>query len=224
MAYWLKEPEKTGIFPGNADVTADETLHAVLSFANDESDRAVFYGPWIARIFRYGVKPALIKELNELMEPLHQSAVPVIDSRSHELSWSIRHYDVGRRLERQIKQKKEWKAESKRAIEHFENQKLRGVISQEFADSLIADAHETIQEMANYHADFSESLLAYVLAYFIDDGVFDYLRRCERQECKRYYIGGLKAKWCSDNCGSIVRVKAKRKRDKEAGNLESRYL
>ena len=222
MAYGLKEPEKTGIFPGNA--TAGEALDAILCLVNEQSDVDDFYRPRIARIFRYGVTASIIKELNDLMKPLAQSAKPVIDSRSHELSWSIRHYDVTRRLEKQIKQKKEWKAESKRAIEHFENQKLRGEISQDFADSIIADSHEMVQEMANYHADFSEALCAYVLAYFIDDGVFDYLRRCERQECKRYYIGGPRAKWCSTTCGSIVRVKVKRKRDKEAGNLESRYL
>lgn len=227
MVYGLKEPKKTGVFPGNASVTADEALNAVLWFGNQQSDNQQFdnwFKPLIARIYRYGVTTSLIKELNGLMGPLAARARPVIDPQSRELSWSIKHYDVARRQDKKQEFVKKVATQTTKHIEDVENQKLLGEIEPDFADGLIADAHEYLQDFKNNSADFSQAIWAYVMAYFIDDGVFDYLRRCERPECKRYYIGGSRAKWCSDTCGSIVRVKAKRGRDKEAGSFESRYL
>ena len=60
------------------------------------------------------------------------------------------------------------------------------------------------------------------LAALISSGVFDKLKRCE--DCRNFYIGGPRAKWCSNTCGSRNRARDKRKRDSQAGNYESRYL
>lgn len=49
-------------------------------------------------------------------------------------------------------------------------------------------------------------------AILISVGVFDRLKRCEA--CKRFYFGGPRAKYCSDNCGSLTRVRRKREKDR----------
>lgn len=228
MAYGLKEPEKTGVFPGNASVTADEALQAILYFGNELFDDHHYFKARIDRIYRYGVTKALIKELNQHMEPLAQSAIPLIDPTSHELSWSIKHDDVTQELMKRRDFAKNMTAEMEEIIESAPNRDRPWPhptkTHQEMVDMVIADAQQTIGEVKNYSADYSQAFAAYVFAYFIDDGVFENLRRCERPECERYFIGGPRAKWCSTTCGSIVRVKLKRKRDRGVENLESRHL
>ena len=41
------------------------------------------------------------------------------------------------------------------------------------------------------------------------------IKQCERYGCNNYYFGGPRAKWCSNKCGTYVRINHKRKLDKE---------
>lgn len=40
------------------------------------------------------------------------------------------------------------------------------------------------------------------------------LHRCVLAECRRFFVGDARSKWCSTTCGSKFRVRAKRKRDR----------
>ena len=68
------------------------------------------------------------------------------------------------------------------------------------------------------------SYAALMVASLVESGALDGLKRCGMSDCKNLFVGSDRAKWCSETCGSRHRVRNKRKRDKEAGNLESRYL
>lgn len=57
------------------------------------------------------------------------------------------------------------------------------------------------------------SLAGWCTAVLISLDVFDQLKRCE--VCSNFYIGGPRAKYCSDTCGSLNRVRRKRKKDRE---------
>jgi predicted RNA-binding Zn ribbon-like protein len=57
-------------------------------------------------------------------------------------------------------------------------------------------------------------------AYAADDfskllvsGELKRLKRCQMEECEKFFLGPPQAKWCSTTCGSKYRVRAKRKRE-----------
>ena len=54
---------------------------------------------------------------------------------------------------------------------------------------------------------------AFEFSKFLSSGVLHRLRRCQNQECERFFIGPPQAKWCSKACGSKVRVSKMRKRN-----------
>ena len=61
-----------------------------------------------------------------------------------------------------------------------------------------------------------DQILAFVgwcAALLVTKGVFDDLKRCT--VCDNFYIGGPRAKYCSDACGSLNRVRRKRKKDRQ---------
>ena len=60
-----------------------------------------------------------------------------------------------------------------------------------------------------------EAQIAFVIASSLGERRLDGLKRCSLSECRKYYVGGPRAKWCSDNCGSKHRIRKKRKRDRE---------
>lgn len=62
-----------------------------------------------------------------------------------------------------------------------------------------------------------ECVWALAVARFINSGLVKKLKKCQLSECNNFFIGGPRAKWCSDNCGSKHRVRNKRKRDKNRG-------
>lgn len=62
--------------------------------------------------------------------------------------------------------------------------------------------------------DDPELAIAYSVAHLLACGALDGLKRCEMEECKNYFIGKTNVKWCSKSCGSLFRVRKKRKRDK----------
>ena len=60
-------------------------------------------------------------------------------------------------------------------------------------------------------------VFALMVSRFVNSGLIDRLHTCQLDGCNNYLLGGPRAKWCSDNCGSKHRVRNKRKRDKNRG-------
>lgn len=60
-----------------------------------------------------------------------------------------------------------------------------------------------------------ESMYALFVAWAISAGTAHKVKRCVLKECHKYFVGGPRAKWCSENCGSKHRVRKKRKLDKQ---------
>ncbi len=60
-----------------------------------------------------------------------------------------------------------------------------------------------------------EIAMAYGVAQMLAIGELKGLKRCELKTCRKFFIGRSNTKWCSQSCGSLHRVKQKRKRDKE---------
>lgn len=57
-------------------------------------------------------------------------------------------------------------------------------------------------------------IAAYNIANQIVIGGFEKLKRCQLRACNRFFLGPRNAKWCSEACGSLYRVRQKRKRDR----------
>jgi len=71
-----------------------------------------------------------------------------------------------------------------------------------------------------YVADFNlpyspEVLAAYDFSTLLSVGKLDRINRCNLSECKKFFLGAKRAKWCSPTCGSKFRVRMKRKRDSQ---------
>jgi len=58
-------------------------------------------------------------------------------------------------------------------------------------------------------------LFAMMVARLVNSEWADNIKRCELQECRNYFVGNAKARFCHDNCGAIVRARKMRKRNKE---------
>ena len=54
---------------------------------------------------------------------------------------------------------------------------------------------------------------AFDFCVLLERGWFDGIKRCKLQECRKFHV--RRGKWCSDNCGSLSRVRKKRRLDKE---------
>lgn len=63
--------------------------------------------------------------------------------------------------------------------------------------------------------DDPELSIAYSIAHLLACGAFENLKRCEQNDCQKYFIGRPNNKWCSKTCGSLHRVRQKRKKDRE---------
>jgi hypothetical protein len=59
-----------------------------------------------------------------------------------------------------------------------------------------------------------ELSIAYSVSHLLATGSFIGLKRCGLKECQKYYIGRSNVKWCSKSCGSLFRVRQKRRKDK----------
>ncbi len=49
----------------------------------------------------------------------------------------------------------------------------------------------------------------------INAGLSNRIKRCARKGCTNFFFGDIRKKWCSDNCGSLIRVRNMRKRGRE---------
>jgi len=52
----------------------------------------------------------------------------------------------------------------------------------------------------------------YVLSHLLAMGALKGLKRCQVDDCKKFFIGPENKKWCSKKCGSLYRVREKRKK------------
>ncbi|MCB0413377.1 MAG: CGNR zinc finger domain-containing protein [Bdellovibrionales bacterium] len=55
---------------------------------------------------------------------------------------------------------------------------------------------------------------AYVISHLLAIGALENLKRCHLEDCRKFFIGLPNRKWCSKSCGSLYRVREKRKREK----------
>jgi hypothetical protein len=65
-------------------------------------------------------------------------------------------------------------------------------------------------------ADFTDprTTAAYAFSQQLTLDGFIGLKRCHLKSCRKFFIGRPNTKWCSDSCGSLHRVRQKRKRDR----------
>lgn len=59
-----------------------------------------------------------------------------------------------------------------------------------------------------------ELSIAYCMAHLLACGAFKGLKRCDLKDCQKFYTGRSNVRWCSKSCGSLYRVRQKRKRDR----------
>ncbi len=72
------------------------------------------------------------------------------------------------------------------------------------------------KEVPNFDAnDHPRAIAAYKFAYFLAAGVLDKLKRCKREECRKFFIRAKHAEYCSDSCGSMHRTKKSRDKKKQ---------
>jgi len=60
-----------------------------------------------------------------------------------------------------------------------------------------------------------EKMFGWMVAWLVTVDAIDGLKRCALKDCRKYFVGGPRAKWCSENCGSKYRIRKKRKLDRE---------
>ena len=65
--------------------------------------------------------------------------------------------------------------------------------------------YDKIPEPKAIAADYFSNLLS--------RGKLKRLKRCQMEDCKKFFLGPPQAKWCSKSCGSAFRVRKKRKQD-----------
>lgn len=52
---------------------------------------------------------------------------------------------------------------------------------------------------------------AYLFSHVTSLGGLEGLKRCQKNDCRKFFIGRPNSKWCSSSCGSIYRVKKMRR-------------
>ena len=72
---------------------------------------------------------------------------------------------------------------------------------------------------AAYVADFdgrysNKALAAFDFSRLVATGRLERIRKCQLQDCGKFFTGPKRAKWCSKTCGSKSRVRKMRKRSK----------
>lgn len=55
---------------------------------------------------------------------------------------------------------------------------------------------------------------AYGITHLLSIGALKNLKRCGQKDCQKFFIGRPNLKWCSKSCGSLYRVRQKRKKDR----------
>jgi hypothetical protein len=55
----------------------------------------------------------------------------------------------------------------------------------------------------------------YIVSHLLAIGALENLKRCKLEDCRKFFIGPSNRTWCSKSCGSLYRVRQKRKVDKK---------
>lgn len=58
-----------------------------------------------------------------------------------------------------------------------------------------------------------DAAFAMNMCLLINHGVIKKVHRCALDDCRTYFVGDSRSKWCSKSCGSKYRVRQKRLRD-----------
>lgn len=197
MGYGLKNPDETGVIPGFHHTTAQKVLDEFLEVANYQFRRDNFEahkggpGVWLWILHSDGLTQELTSDINEIMCSITCSAVAILD-----------HGHL------------EWRIDIEEVDDHLSKLKVATVTEAlEVTSGTFKGTNP--REKLNQLSKLTLAIYAYSFAYLVNDGVLENLRRCQRPECQNFFIGGPRAKWCSENCGGIVRTKAKRKRDRQ---------
>ena len=81
--------------------------------------------------------------------------------------------------------------------------------------------HETGRFEPQFETPLAESmsddkaLFAMMVARLVNSEWAYNIKRCELEECRTYFVGNAKARYCHDNCGAKVRAREMRKRNRE---------
>ena len=51
----------------------------------------------------------------------------------------------------------------------------------------------------------------YIVSHLLAIGALENLKRCKLKDCRKFFIGPANRTWCSKSCGSLFRVRQKRK-------------
>ncbi len=55
---------------------------------------------------------------------------------------------------------------------------------------------------------------AYGITHLLATGALKNIKRCGLKDCQKFFIGRSNVKWCSKSCGSLFRVRQKRRKEK----------
>ncbi|MEM6484628.1 MAG: hypothetical protein AAF662_06545 [Pseudomonadota bacterium] len=213
--YGIDSHAVTGIVRAGHQETAKEALETVLTDPE--------YRQWLNLVQDGEIPEQLARKLSFLMKPLAAYARPQI-AASGNFRWKIDLPDI-QALEVEID------GRGKRLIESAQrNADLASQVAEEdgYDDTL---EHEFRVDAAMHkllvvkqREQLQEAVRAFRFSFLLNENALRHLKQCQSDICNDYFIGGPRAKWCSDACGSAHRMRKKRRRDKGAQSLESRYL
>lgn len=167
----------------------------------------------VERIYRYGVTDSLIKDLNEGFR--YERAVcrvgqPIILGNGKTLS-----------LESWLRGEKPivrngiiYKSVAEKGLKHWLQHRCEISLEggkDDYQVSFRLPQIPAVLDETVVHGRYKYTSL--IVACCMHE--FDRLRRCQSEDCSRYYLGTKRAKWCSDTCGSRERLRKKRKEDRE---------
>lgn len=82
---------------------------------------------------------------------------------------------------------------------------------------------ETGKFVWNYAIPLAKSVnddyvvFAFMVARLVDSDLTYKVKRCELEECRKFFVGNAKARYCHDNCGAKVRARKMRREAKGRG-------
>lgn len=170
------------------------------SWSLDSIGKVIEGANWVASIYPDG-KMTIYEPATEFILEMGVWFSRLVDSRS------TREQDLVKRLSNQHQQQL---IQQKRKLVRDLNQVLQAVPyvrCLEFGK----DGEFIWKEMPNFDAiDHPRAIAAYKFAYYLANGVLDNLKRCKREECRRFFIRARHAEYCSKTCGSMYRMQKSR--------------
>ena len=65
------------------------------------------------------------------------------------------------------------------------------------------------------NAHLVDKMYPLCLVSVINAGLSNRIKRCAYKDCRKFFFGDIRKQWCSNNCGSLIRGRNKRKKDRE---------